>query len=170
MLKLGAVISKPVLIKWGARYRGFARLRFTENSRGSGRWKPLKAATIRRRRQGGGSGSVASILWDLGTLIGALDFKYVRAPGQLQKYLRSGGEYSGVRVGFGGPGKMKVRGKKGKIKTSSTTIAMVAAAHQVGNAARGLPARPIIVPPDTKTLNGMADDVEVQWRRDMRGS
>jgi len=158
LMKLGAVIDEWVLKQWGARYRRYARREYVENSRGGGRWPRLHPSTIRRRRKGQGSGPAAEILWDTGTIIGALDFKFQRKAGQLQDYLRARGvggraKFEGVRVGFGGPGRHPV---------AKRPVAMLAEAHHSGLG--HLPERPIITEPDTRTLDGMGNDVERRWR------
>ncbi len=76
-----------------------------------------------------------SILWDTGTLIGALDPQASIAPGSLTEFIPFG-----VRVGYGGTAKHP---------STKGTIAFIAAVHQHGSG--NIPARPIIVPPDEKT-------------------
>lgn len=163
LLKLKKGLPDRVFKQWAARYRGFVRNRFTTFARGGGNWPALAPSTIKRRRQGTkkgkrkskrnkrGTGRIASILWDTGTLLGALAIRFRNAPGQLQRKIRNG-----IRVGFGGP----ARHPKGK-----ATIADIARFHNDG---LGVPQRKIIVQPDAATKRGMASDVERHWARTQR--
>lgn len=136
---------------WAEVYRGFVQERFSRMSRGG--WKPLKPSTIKARRKGKGrtvkvtrggkssdmsvAGGSVAILIDTGTLRGALDPRLNVAKGALQKRVPFG-----VVVGYGGAAvHEKSRGR----------IAMIANAHQKGVPPH-LPARPIIVEPDARTM------------------
>lgn len=142
-------IPRSVFNGWAARYRGFARERFSRLSRGvGGEWPALKPATIARRRKGKGPGSAASILIDSGTMFAALD-PQVQRPGALEDPLRNG-----IRVGFGGPDRHP---------TGDATIADIAGFHQLG--AGTLPKREIIVEPPTIVTEAMAMDVTNYWKR-----
>lgn len=91
----------------------------------------------------------ASILRDTGILFAALDPTFTSRPGQLEK-----GIPFGVTVGYGGPG----RHPKGR-----ATIADIASFHQEGGP--HLPKRELIVVPDGKTLDAMANDMVVAFRK-----
>jgi hypothetical protein len=115
---------------------GFLKQRFVRYARGGGDWKPLQKATLRRRRQGQGSGR-AEILRDTGILINALD---VGAPGNLCQRTQTG-----IRVGFGGA----ARHPGGK-----ATIRDIAVFHDQGEGHN--PQRQIIAEPDAATQQAMA--------------
>lgn len=163
ILKLGSVIDTFVLKQWAGRYRAFAKKRFSVFSRGGGDWAPLKPATIKARRKGKGKSKLSTrggvaILIDTDTLWNALDFRFTSRPGQFEKILRGSGKFTGIRVGFGGPAKHP---------SGNVTVAGLATIHQEGLGR--VPARKIIVEPDFKTLNGMADDVERRWNKIAKG-
>lgn len=142
-------IPTSVFKAWAGRYRGFAVQRFSDLSRGmGGAWPPLKPATVKRRRKGSGPGGPASILWNIGTLIGALRPK-IRKPGRFDEPLANG-----IRVGFGGPDRHP---------SGDATIADIAGFHQLG--AGTLPKREIIVEPPTIVTEAMAMDVTNYWKR-----
>lgn len=140
-------IPRSVHNQWARRYASFAFERFTKFAKGGGNWKPLRPSTIRRRRKGKGSGPIAAILWDTGTLLGALSPEW-RKPGSLKKFIRNG-----VRVGYGGSGK----------HPKGMTVAGIAQIHQEGRGA--IPARKIIVDPPRKVVDAMASDVVRHWKR-----
>lgn len=141
-------IPRSVHKQWAVRYRAFAADRFIRFSRGGGNWKPLRPSTIRRRRKGKGTGPIAAILFDTGTLFGALSPVFGRKPGQFEKLIKDG-----IRVGYGGPGK----------HSKGMTVAGIAEIHQEGRGA--IPARKIIVDPPQKVLDGMAEDVVRYWKK-----
>ncbi|MCH7813907.1 MAG: hypothetical protein IID40_07790 [Planctomycetes bacterium] len=128
-------LPAPLPRRWGARYSAFVRRRFTRQ--GDGSWRKLSPATIKARR---GKGKGAKILRDTGTLLAALT---IGAPGNLFKLIRGG-----IRFGFSG-----MRHPKGK-----ASIRDIAVFHETG--AGNLPKRPILVPPDDRTLRGMQNDVK----------
>ena len=166
--------------QWAVIYRAWAKERFSRLSRGGGGWAPLKPATIEARRKGKertikswrhrgkrgkkkrwrsttktvAKGTVA-ILIDTETLIGGLDPSFNPAKGALQKDIPFG-----VTVGYGG---------RAKHEESKGTIALIAHAHQTGNKARNLPARPIIVEPPKRVVEQMAEVAEkalaAEWRQ-----
>jgi len=159
--------------QWAVRYRRFTRREFLTASRGGGRWDPLAASTIRRRRHGGGAvnangkikrisgggkrgvraqrkalasgGGQVAILRDLGKLYDATDPVFSNAPGAWEKLVQNG-----IEVGFGGPAKHP---------NGSATIADIAAFHQFGNEPK-MPAREILLDPDAQTMQGMEGDAE----------
>ena len=136
-----------VYLTWGSRYRAFAKLRYMKFARGGGNWAPLSEVTKRRRRKAakGKKGPRSfSILIDKGTLVAALEPK-IENPGSIKKLIGKG-----VRVGYGGSAKHP--------RAKGLTIARLAEIHHRGLG--NVPARPIIVRPDTKTLRGMVSDLE----------
>jgi len=163
---------RDAIFAWGEFYRSWAKLRFSKQSRGGGEWPPLSPATIRGRRKGKGKklkvkrrggkteemsvgqGTVR-ILYDTGTLIGALDPKLNVESGGVQENIPFG-----ITVGYGG---------SSKHEKFPNTIAGLAAIHQAGN--EKLPARPIIVtPPDDancirKMSRALADAITQEWRK-----
>lgn len=164
----GGAMRKAVL-QWAAIYRGFAKERFVKFSLGGGDWKPLKPSTIARRRKGKAktvkirrkgktrkkavAQGAVSILWDTGTLLGALDPQASIAPGALTEFIPFG-----VRVGYGGTAKHPATKGTMKQHTTKVTIAFIAAVHQHGSG--NIPARPIIVPPDQKTTDMIVNVTE----------
>lgn len=139
-----------VYLQWASRYRAFAKLRYMRFARGGGDWDPLAEVTKRRRRKAakGKKGKRKkrkfSILIDTGTLVGALAPK-IENPGSIKMLLQQG-----VRVGYGGSAKHP--------RARGLTIARLAEIHNKGLG--NVPARPIIVPPDNKTLDRMVRDLE----------
>ncbi len=124
--------------QWGALVLGFWRRRFVRNSGGGGDWQPLKAATVKRRKQGKNKGrGSAQILRNNGHLISALD---VDGPGNLHDPVRGG-----VKVGIGGPARHP--------DSKTASIADIARFHDQG--AGNNPERQIIVKPDVRTLKLM---------------
>jgi len=144
-----ATSSGPILKalkQWAERYRSFSQERFNRYSRGGGGWPDLASSTKRRRRKakrGHQGPRVFSILRDTGTLFGALDVAFQNQPGALEETIPFG-----IRVGFGGP----ARHPKGK-----ATIFDIARFHQEGSGT--VPTREIIVDPDQRTTNRMAEDM-----------
>lgn len=154
-LNLGPIVAltrpipRKVFRQWAARYRSFVQLRFDKYSKGGGSWPPLKPATIARRRKPArgtkkGAARVVSILRDTGLLFNALSPRLASAPGALQEDLSDG-----ILVGYGGAHRHSTGGK--------ATIADIASFHQKGGGR--LPARPIIVSPDERTVELMHDDL-----------
>ena len=126
---------RRVLKKWAARYRSFLQLRYERASRGSGIWKALKPATMRAK------GS-SSILIDTGTLRVALNPQFSNLPGQLERH---GPNF--VMTGYGPGGHVK----------ANMSIQDLAEIHQLGKGNN--PQRKIVVPPDQKLAEDMAEDM-----------
>ena len=164
---------RRVLKIWSEKMRAFWDRRFVQASRGDGTWAPLKAATEKRRRKGKKVNrhnaeqvsiqehfKKARILIDTGLLRGALNPKQI-SPGTLENVSVAGAS-AVLTLGFGGSAihpkrlKKKKKGKKRPSQKASTkpplTIAKLAAIHHFGNLQRGLPARPLLVEPDERTL------------------
>ncbi len=142
---------RDAMKQWGARYRSFVQRRFVRYSRGGGNWKPLAPSTLRARRRGNKKKGIPgeashAILRDTGVLFAALDPVFKRKPGALQKDIRFG-----IRVGYGGP----ARHPTGE----GASVADIARFHQRGHGNRP-PKREIIVKPDAKTQEKMAEDME----------
>ena len=133
---------RKALQHWGLRFRQFIQERFDKFSRGGGGWPDLKPSTKRARRQGNGGGSF-TILRDTNTLFSALDPAFSRKPGQLQEDIPFG-----VKVGYGGSARHPKAGM---------TIVRLAQIHNDGLGT--VPARPIIVPPDARTVKLMVQDM-----------
>lgn len=142
---------------WAAIYRAFAQERFRDQSRGGGQWPPLKESTVRRRRKGRRRSGAprASILWDTGTLVGALTPRFIGAPGQLEENIPFG-----IRVGYGRDPHPGANG--------AVTIQKLAGWHQTG--AGNLPERPIIVEPNDRTIQLMAREMEDGIRRSLKNN
>lgn len=132
---------KAMVSQWAARYRTFSQRRFVQQSKGGGEWPPLKHGRSR------GSKDNALILRDTGLMLGALNPKFINAPGQLQRPL-SGSSEIGIRVGFGGSGSYQ----------TGQTVAQVSEWHQIG--AGNLPVRRILVNPDARTIAAMEQDAQ----------
>lgn len=136
--------------RFGVIYRSFAQRRFAAASRGSGAWKPLKnfyrgardrkAAEARIRKNPKTKPRGSAILRDTNTLYNALNIDGT-GPGAIEE-LAAGG----IILGYGGIA-MHPNANGGDI-----TIAEIAAIHQFGVPSKNIPARPIIVDPDTNTL------------------
>lgn len=125
------------LRQFAARIRSFWAQRFDRYSKGGGDWKPLAPSTLRRRRKGKGSGLQAAILVDTGTLKGSFNS---------QRGMIEADIPNGLRIGFGGADS----------HSAGMTIPRLAQIHQGGGPR--LPARPIIVEPDVRTVAaGVAD-------------
>ncbi len=157
--------------QWAERYRGFAQERFDAFSKGGGNWKRLSNATLASRGRKGKAGkrynrkrrryrigaksvlAMPAILVDTGILKGALQTKFRRKPGQLQKSIPYG-----VRVGYGGPGKHP---------GGKSTISDIAEHHQKGGGR--LPKREIIVDPPKRVTDMMARDMERALQRVIDG-
>jgi len=150
---------------WAAMYRAFVQERFKRASRGGGEWTGLKEATIKARQRRNKAGrrrgaraagaSRAAILWQTGTLVGALQPRFGGVVGQLQEDVPFG-----IRVGYG---RDAHPGTDGRV-----TVQDLATWHQTG--AGNLPARPIIVDPDRRTVDMMRREMEDAIRRSLRAN
>lgn len=174
-LKLRAGAFRRVFKQWGARYRGFARMRFISLSAGGGEWPRLAKSTLaaRRRKTKGGklrtkagkrrrfrSGAhsmiamAPRILRDTGMLLAVLQPQFTSKPGQYQRDLPDG-----IRVGYGGPHRhsRKEEGWRKLNLGGGTSIADIASFHQEGGGR--LPKRQIIVKPNSSTMADMVSDL-----------
>jgi hypothetical protein len=154
-IERGSGPLRDVYLQWAARYRSYARRRFARAGRGGGVWTPLAESTkrARNRKRKAARGHKGprhhTILRDTDTLFNALDPQIEQA-GSLRQLLRKG-----IRVGYGGSSRHP--------KATRLTIARLAEIHH-----RGLgrvPARPIIVKPDKRTLDGMVRDLHRGLKR-----
>lgn len=146
---------------WTARYAGFIRRRYVQNSAGGGDWAPLALSTIKARargkkgskahsRRGGGGGrntkrSFLARDTRRGTLVASpRSYNILRDTGVLLGSLSIGAKGNKVARG---PGSVTYSiGNTGEYGT-------IARAHQDGNAK--LPQRRILVAPDSATLSAM---------------
>jgi len=140
--------NSPAILKtmkqWGARYRSFSQRRFDLFSKGGGNWPPLAESTIKRRRKGKRKSGTIAILRDTGTLFRALN-PVLGQPGSFEQVA---GLFT-VELGFGGASKHP---------NGTASIADIAKFHNFGMGHN--PTRTIIVPPDAKTREAMAQDAE----------
>tara|TARA_Y100001933_G_scaffold262971_1_gene322669 strand:- start:31952 stop:32479 length:528 start_codon:yes stop_codon:yes gene_type:complete len=133
---------RPVMNQWRARYLGFVRRRYVEQSKGGGNWPSLSPATIRSRRKGKGKGSPA-IMRNTGTLLAVLDTQRT----DNWKFINNG-----LRVGF-----LKSKTSRHPGGKRSLSVADIAGIHQFGKGRN--PKREIIVDPDKQTTDGMIRDL-----------
>lgn len=146
---------KKALKQWVAIYRAFVQERFDKYSKGGGDWPPLSPKTIaarrkaRKKKKGRRAGRIAAILVDTGTLKGGLHPR-IRKPGRFDRKIPFG-----VEVGFGGPDK--------HLTAKKLTIAALARIHHFGLGK--VPARPIIVEPDSHTRDLMIKVMEKALER-----
>lgn len=91
------------------------------------------------------------ILWDTGSLLAALDPDASNGKGGLTQPLSGKGKL-GVKIGFSDD----VKHPKGAL-----SIAALAAMHHNGVPENNLPARPIFVQPDTRTMSQLTRAVDI---------
>lgn len=149
----GEMLERFDILGRGGSYRGQSwpdlahTTKVARRMKGKKRTKKGKRTKLRARqlvsiRQGTAK---ITMLRDYGQLRAVIEPQRRSAPGKVSR-----GIPFGVETGFGGPGR-----KEGSNKA---TIAEVAVAHQFGRPGQNLPARPILVDPAPKTVEGMADD------------
>lgn len=131
-----------VLIRWIVRYKKSMLARYRRNSRGGGDWAPLKEPIRKRVRK-----KSRLILRDSDTLINALtpvrSLSPNPAPGAYTKRTSKG-----VHLGFG-------RGSRHPY--AKHTIGKLAEIHHYGGPK--LPARTLLIAPNSKMLRSMQQDV-----------
>ena len=132
---------RDALHEWAVLMARFLRKRWMQFSHGGGNWRPLKPATLDRKRR---RGLLRFILRATDEMYRAFEPELARKPGKVTEDIPFG-----VRVGFGGGMKYPHSEAKG------LTIAELAMIHQQGNSR--LPARKIIVPPDLETRGQMRE-------------
>lgn len=170
---------RKLLSLMAARYRAFLFRRFNINSRGGGDWPPLKESTKSRRRKGKpihrtNPEQVAiesifqkkSILVDTGILRSALN---VRPAAASFEEISISELHASVAVGFSQmihpPPTKKPKSKRvPKIRTP-ITVTQLAYIHHFGCKKRGLPARPILVPPDEACMKAMEILIESEMKK-----
>ena len=168
-------IMKNILILWGRAMRAYLDRRFDEQSKGGKDWPPLAESTIKRRRtpkpkkRKGEQLEIeshfekVSILMDTGQLRAALNPQR-KSKGSYEQIVLSS-HMGSIEVGIGGADEHKPKQKRFKKTSRPITIAELAVIHHYG-LAKGVPARPIVVPPDedTKKKLDMILEKEVQKR------
>lgn len=175
----GGPASKDMHERWAARYLGFARRRYTRQSRGGGDWPPLKPATVARRRYRNGKtigGARQAALKRArrakstgGATRAVRGLKRVsRAAGKAAILRDTGTLFGQLDVGLKTNRKMLQSGRGIKVGIisrrkaasgegrSSLSVAKLAAYHQSGSGNN--PKREIIVMPNEQTKRGMLRD------------
>lgn len=157
-----ASLKRKILKLWAQRIRTFLMREFLKNSKGGGRWKPLKVerkepSPAKQAQKNSEQVSVSkhfenqSILFDTGTLYKALD-PNVLNPGALEKISYTGNTAM-VSVGWGGPAIHPPSKRKPSKKSPHVTVGEIAVLHHYGTST--IPARPLLVPPDDATIRGL---------------
>lgn len=121
-----------------ARYENFLYRRFVRFSNHAGDWRALSPVTIERRRAKGFRGS-----------------RILYVTGRLLKSIRIGSALTMQRIASGF-----------RIGISRTELGKLARIHHGGTAT--IPARPIVVKADDRTLKGMRKDVGDGYRQAIR--
>jgi hypothetical protein len=148
----------PVQRKWGRFILSFLQRRFNKFSRGGGNWKPLKKATIARRKKPAkgkkGGSRVAAILVDTRSVFNALK------PGKKGNLFIAFKRFrrSGIRVGYNEQDK----------HSGGQTIHDIARYHNYGLG--NLPERKIIVQPDAKTKTKIKKELKAEMIRNTKKS
>lgn len=146
---------------WAKRLRAFLLREFDTNSKGGGKWAPLKRPRPEPHADIGTENaeqvsisehfSSQAILVDTGALRMALD-PSGHSPGSLEEVKIDGlGYRTTLSVGWGGEDKHPPR--EGSDVNPSITIAELATIHHFGT--HTIPARPLIVPADEGTILGL---------------
>lgn len=127
----GGEIGSVVMKSWPEHYFEYLRKRYRQNSAGGGDWPALSKRTLEKKVERKGIVRISD------TIYNALK------PGNPGNMVKKVSGNKGVRLGIGGenvhPG-------------SKLPIGKLAALLSSGNPEKNLPARPIIVAPDTETL------------------
>lgn len=153
--------TKKVLILWGRAMMAYLDRRFKDYSRGGGSWPPLAPSTIAQRRPPAKVKKTkeqlniakhfenVAILVDTGQLRAALNPR-MTGHGAYEKLVVNS-QMGSIEVGIGGADP-HVPPKRKQFKKASRpiTIAEIAVIQHYG-LAKGVPPRPIVVPPDEKT-------------------
>ena len=169
---VGSIDEEPlrrIMKKWGQRLRTFLLREFDKNSQGGGKWKPLKRkrrepAPARISKKNAEQVAIESyferqaILVDTGALRMALN-PTSRKPGALED-IKIDSQSATLSIGWGGSELNPPPKKKGKKKatTPHITIAELAVIHNYGT--NTIPARPILVEPDTGTQQALIQIAE----------
>lgn len=168
---------RKLLKLMAARYRAFLLRRFNTNSRGGGDWPPLAESTKRRRRKGKpirrtNAEQVSiekhfqkqAILVDTGILRSGLNV--IPTSASFEK-ISVAANRADVEVGFSSgihPPKKNPDGTTPDSK-KPITITKLAYIHHFGCKERNLPARPILVPPDSACMRQMENLVEKELKK-----
>ena len=152
-----------------ARYRAFCLRSFDQNSRGGKAWAPLKDSTAKRRRKGikvrSGNAEQARIqsffsgkriLVDTGILRGALN--PTLSKGSYEK-ISLKAHFASADIGFSTMPHPGPKSGKGGVR-KPVTISQLAKFHHSGSRKTGLPARPILIPPDSNALRQFEKIIE----------
>lgn len=161
-------LKRRILKVWAQRIRTFLLREFDKNSKGGGKWAPLKRERrepkpARIDKRNAEQVSIAkhfenqAILVDTGALRMALNPRE-KKPGSLEE-IKLQGDKATLTVGWGGndlnpPSK---RDKKRK-KTPHITISELAVIHHYGTTT--IPARPLLAQPDEATMNALVKIAE----------
>ena len=160
-------LKKKILKVWAQRIRTFLLREFDKNSKGGGTWKPLKRPRREPRparvdKRNAEQVSIAqhfanqAILVDTGALRMALNPREHK-PGGLEQ-IRIEGDKATLSVGWGG-NDMSPPSKYRKTKKSPhITISELAVIHHYGTTT--IPARPLLVQPDEKTISALTTIAE----------
>ena len=160
-------LKKKILKVWAQRIRTFLLREFDKNSKGGGKWKPLKRPRREPRparvdKRNAEQVSIAqhfanqAILVDTGALRMALNPREHK-PGGLEQ-IRIEGDKATLSVGWGG-NDMNPPSKYRKTKKSPhITISELAVIHHYGTTT--IPARPLLVQPDEKTISALTTIAE----------
>ena len=160
-------LKKKILKVWAQRIRTFLLREFDKNSKGGGTWKPLKRPRREPRparvdKRNAEQVSIAqhfanqAILVDTGALRMALNPREHK-PGGLEQ-IRIEGDKATLSVGWGG-NDMNPPSKYRKTKKSPhITISELAVIHHYGTTT--IPARPLLVQPDEKTISALTTIAE----------
>ncbi len=167
---------RKIMKLWAQRLRKYLLQEFDTNSQGGGKWKPLKRerrepAPSRISKKNAEQAAIAkhfenqAILVDTGALRMALNPIGGR-PGSLED-IKIDSQSATLSIGWGGselnpPPKKK--GKK-KAKTPHITIAELAVIHHGGT--NTIPARPLLVEPDSGTQKALMDIAENEIMKHM---
>ena len=155
-------LKRRILRIWAQRIRTFLLREFDKNSKGSGKWAPLKRvrkepAPARINRHNAEQVSIKdhsdkqAILVDTGALRMALNPRE-RKPGGLEQ-IKLSGDYATLSIGWGGSELNPPSKRKGKKKSPHITISELAVIHHFGT--KTIPARPLLAQPDETTLNAL---------------
>jgi hypothetical protein len=128
---------------WVSIYARFLTQRYNQFSFGGGTWAPLKPATIRQKQK---KGLLLLILRATDLMFQSFAPEFAGKPGGISEQIPFG-----VKIKFGG-------GMSMPHPPSLLTISELAMIHQLGN--QRLPARKIIVPPDTECRAQMRHRME----------
>ncbi|MBQ2622296.1 MAG: hypothetical protein IJF84_13235 [Thermoguttaceae bacterium] len=159
-------LKKKIMRLWAKRLRAFLLREFDTNARGGGKWEPLKRPRPEPRTDISTENaeqvsiskhfSSQSILIDTGALRMAINPTGHNAGGLEEIKSEGLGFKTTLSVGWGGEDKHPPR--EGSTVNPHITIGELAVIHHFGNS--NLPARPLLVQPDTPTVAGLTTIAE----------